>query len=647
MAPSRTRKGSPIAGDTPSAKRQRLTERDVHADFHAGLLADRNADALHGAYAASGPFKHAVIEKLFNEQLLKSASEEIIRELAFTEKETDIYKVHQTGDLASLSYLTPEQVALLPSLVALRDALYSPEFRAFVRKVTGCGPLSGGTQDMSVNSYRKGCHLLNHDDVIGSRRVSYILYMPLPHGEPWKAEYGGALELYPMLPAPKEEGVLPEPDVVPSKVVPPAWNQFVFFEIQPGKSFHSVEEVVVDVDDGGKQRLSVSGWFHKPQPGEEGYSDADDAVDRLKSSLEQLSDPPALPMLAYPEDWGLPEPLTKEDLSFLGLFLNTAYLSPSNLPAIAKRFAADSQLQLVDFLVAPLAERVESALRALDVADGLAGGKRIPPHGSGVTADWRIEGPPHKRRFCALSAPRAQPHTGGISAVDAEGGAALLQTLQNTLLASKAFRHWLMAVSSLVPMQFYATARRFRPGLDYTLATSNEDDARLDVVLDLTPRAQAEVTNGNGKAKDETSDDDGEPAGWESGEWGGWICYMAPHDGDDDPAVYRSGSSNSKKEKPAANPGSTTDKGEQGDADMEEDGAEDDEDDDDAGTLLTVQPAFNRLLLVLRDASVMHFVKYVSAAAEGSRWDVCGEWEVGMVDSDSEGEGDGVAAEDD
>ncbi|EJD53541.1 hypothetical protein AURDEDRAFT_52433 [Auricularia subglabra TFB-10046 SS5] len=646
MAPSRTRKGSPIAGDAPNAKRQRLTERDVHADFHPGLLEDKNTDALHAAYAASEPYKHAVIEKLFNEDLLKSASEEIIRELAFTEKETDIYKarVHQTGDLASLSYLTPEQVALLPSLVALRDALYSPEFRAFVRKVTGCGPLSGGTQDMSVNSYRKGCHLLNHDDVIGSRRVSYILYMPLPHGEPWKAEYGGALELYPMLPAPKEEGVLPEPDVVPSNIVPPAWNQFVFFEIQPGKSFHSVEEVVVDVDDGGKQRLSVSGWFHKPQPGEEGYSDADDAVDRLKSSLEQLqSDPPALPMLAYPEDWGLPEPLTGEDLSFLGIFLNRAYLSPSNLPAIAKRFAADSQLQLVDFLIAPLAERIEGALRALDVADGLAGGKRIPPHGSGVTADWRVEGPPHKRRFCALSSPRAQPHALRIPEVDADGGPALLRTLQNTLLASKAFRHWLMAVSSLVPMQFYATARRFRPGLDYTLATSNEDDARLDVVLDLTPRSQAEVaSNGNGKAKES----DEETAGWESGEWGGWICYMAPHDGDDDPAVYRSGSSNRKS---AAKPGSTTDRGEE---DMEEDGAEDDEEeeeDDDAGTLLTVQPAFNRLLLVLRDASVMHFVKYVSAAAEGSRWDVCGEWEVGMVDSDSEGEGEdgGVAAEDD
>ena len=55
-----------------------------------------------------------------------------------------------------------------------------------------------------------------------------------------------------------------------------------------------------------------------------------------------------------------------------------------------------------------------------------------------------------------------------------------------------------------------------------------------------------------------------------------------------------------------------------------------------------MQPGFNRLLLVLRDAGLMHFVKYVSSGAPGSRWDICGEFEVGMVgddeDEDAEGE---------
>ena len=86
---------------------------------------------------------------------------------------------------------------------------------------------------MSVNSYKKGCHLLNHDDVIGTRRVSYILYMPVGeqkggHGGEWKAEWGGALELYPVRKVLDEHGKETdglEPEVAPSKIIPPSWNQ--------------------------------------------------------------------------------------------------------------------------------------------------------------------------------------------------------------------------------------------------------------------------------------------------------------------------------------------------------------------------------------------------------------------------------------
>lgn len=76
---------------------------------------------------------------------------------------------------------------------------------------------------MSVNSYRKGCHLLNHDDVIGTRRVSYILYMPIgmDGGRSWNPQWGGALELYPVH---SEDGAL-QPDVKPSLIIPPSWNQ--------------------------------------------------------------------------------------------------------------------------------------------------------------------------------------------------------------------------------------------------------------------------------------------------------------------------------------------------------------------------------------------------------------------------------------
>lgn len=139
---------------------------------------------------------------------------------------------------------------------------------------------------MSVNSYTSGCHLLNHDDVIGTRRVSYILYMPLPHYQLWKKDWGGALELYPA--RINEEGQ-PEPESIPSKSIPPSWNQFILFEVQPGKSFHSVEEVVVGgKGEDGRERLSISGWFHAAQEGEEGYAPETPVEMEVKSSREQL-----------------------------------------------------------------------------------------------------------------------------------------------------------------------------------------------------------------------------------------------------------------------------------------------------------------------------------------------------------------------
>jgi len=112
---------------------------------------------------------------------------------------------------------------------------------------------------------------------------------------------------------------------------------------------------------------------------------------------------------------------------------------------------------------------------------------------------------------------------------------------------------------------------------------------------------------------------------------------MAPHDEEDDPAVYRSGS----HKKSAQNGHGHTVNGNSSPGSSHGNGGvdmDDGDDDDDDATLLTVQPGFNRLLLVLRDEGVMRFVKYVSAAAEGSRWDVCGEYEVGMIEVDDESE---------
>jgi hypothetical protein len=108
---------------------------------------------------------------------------------------------------------------------------------------------------------------------------------------------------------------------------------------------------------------------------------------------------------------------------------------------------------------------------------------------------------------------------------------------------------------------------------------------------------------------------------------------MAPHDEEDDPAVYRSGS-HKKTEHNGDGHGANGNVSAGSSNDNDEVEMEDSDEEDEDATLLTSQPGFNRLLLVLRDEGVMRFVKYVSAAAEGSRWDVCGEYEVGMIEAD-------------
>jgi len=71
-----------------------------------------------------------------------------------------------------------------------------------------------------------------------------------------------------------------------------------------------------------------------------------------------------------------------------------------------------------------------------------------------------------------------------------------------------------------LPLSYSVEARRFRPGLDYTLATSEEREARLDVVLGLTPDVQVGEGeaggSGSGKGKER------EARGWQAAEWGGW-----------------------------------------------------------------------------------------------------------------------------
>ncbi|KAI8370317.1 Oxoglutarate and iron-dependent oxygenase degradation C-term-domain-containing protein [Radiomyces spectabilis] len=538
-----------------SAKRIKSAEGESQiGKFHAGLFDQASRDALRTTIASSKPYQHCKIDKLVDDDLLRRVRKEIFDNISFTAKETDIYKVNQSGDLANIDGLPEDEKQRLSSLFELRNAIYSNEFREFISDITGCGPLSPSKMDMSVNTYTEGCHLLNHDDVIGTRRVSFILYMPDPD-EPWYPSYGGALELYPVV----ERDT---PAIEPSVSVPPKWNQFAMFTVLPGYSFHAVEEVVVE----GKPRLSIQGWFHFPQPGDPGYDEKLGNTDG-KSSLKQLEEQMdtsdnfnsyVLPM-SEEEDVSL----TEQDREALAAWMNPTYLNATSLQQISDRFLDESAIQLKDFLLDDLYEKMKKVTLQADQEDGLTK-PALPSHGAGLHGKWVARGSPVCQRFLAVDIDCERVH---------DASSQLFTDLKRHF-ESEPFRRWLAVVSQLIPGGYRGAARRFRPGLDYTLAKANTlGKAVLDVTF-----CHATISNADSLGL------------WDSGECGGYECYMAPHEGDDDAATYKAA--------------------------------------DEEGALLTMPAGNNELALVLRDEGVMRFIKYVSGRAPGSRWDVAFEYDL-------------------
>jgi hypothetical protein len=198
---------------------------------------------------------------------------------------------------------------------------------------------------------------------------------------------------------------------------------------------------------------------------------------------------------------GPSEGLSKEDVDFLSKYLHPTYLQPSSLLQAAESFASESTISLHDFLCDGIASKVEAALRRSDEVSGYTSEaqKRPALHSSGLEHPWSVKGPPHKKRYCVLDRKIQNELT---QSPDNATGQGILEALQNELFPSAPFRSWLTCVTSLIPRRFHVEVRRFRPGLDYTLATSEEKEARLDVVLSLTPSRPDAL--------------------WEECVWGGW-----------------------------------------------------------------------------------------------------------------------------
>ncbi|KAF2442327.1 hypothetical protein P171DRAFT_433856 [Karstenula rhodostoma CBS 690.94] len=624
------------------AKKRAISDDEAHGNFRNGLF-DTNVLADYtNYYAASQPYKHAVIQRLVDDKLLRNVRNEIRENISFTPKETDIYKIHQSGDLANLDGLDDAALKRLPSLLTLRDSLYSSAFRTYLSSITGSGPLSGVKTDMAVNVYTPGCHLLCHDDVIGSRRVSWILYL-LDPDIPWKPEWGGALRLYPtkhMETADGDNVKVPLPEF--TEVIPPAWNQLSFFTVQPGESFHDVEEVYkraageMEEDDGGRIRMAISGWFHIPQEGETGYEEGMEEKLAEKSSLAQLQggkadvfDEPQSNWVENPH-WeaqakAQDDQMTADEIDFLLKYMNPNYLVPDTVEDITRLFSDESSVRLAEFLSPKFCARLREYLESKDYETNPS----LPSNPFFTEqSEVGVARPPHKHRFLYRKAVQpiqtSYPENATLTPYD---------DLVDVLFPHPAFTKWLSLITGITLTKSNILARRFRRGLDYTLATAyEEEDPQLEVCLGITP------SPGWGDEEEENEDEDEEAQpNASSSKANGKAPASKPEEGPGGYEMYMAGEDDEGTDAGAPEPSTSTGAGQRRKAKADPAVYKSAADEDDDGILFSQPAAWNNLAIVLRDRSVLRFTKYVSKAAQGDRWDICGEYgvEFGEDDEDS------------
>jgi len=570
----------------------------------------QKSQELAAAYGDAQPYPHGMIRDFCREGFLGGILTELKHNSKVKFKETDLFRVYQSVDLGNLQ-AGSELANKMPALMKLKNAVYSPEYRSFMERITG---LEQGTLtdevDCAANCHAKGCHLLCHDDVIGTRKISYIIYLTDPTPT-WTNNDGGRLELYEAI-AEKHNGDESSrscvPGALPVKTILPEFNSMAYFEVKPGVSFHSVQEVFCD-----RPRLSIQGWYHAKETPEQLENatlsrlksmdkgeDTEGGFEPLDSSLEMKT-----PESAGGDSCSENNSLSKDDLAFLSRYINAAYLTEKSMVEICNRFEEESSVQLRHFLLDEWNAKINGAFVKEDIRDKLGNNEPVLDYHIGTNEEWKAVGPAHKQRFLQYES-KEQKSLDASNDPNLNNAGEYLDHLRKTVFQSGTFGRWLGRISSLgFPLGQRSKVRRFRPGLDYTVA--HYGVLTTNAVLDATLCFCA----GDGKqcAFDEQtnellgSDDD---AIWESGDVGGFECYIAA------------------------------------DESGEDQGPDAEYDDEDDTKLLSVSASNNTLSLVYRDPGTMRFVKYVGAGAPSSRWDIALEYDVNSdyTDDDEDNEED-------
>ena len=180
------------------------------------------------------PFTCTVIDNLVEGDEFLEAFKLELQELDFVEKNNDLYKFRQSGELSRSG---------MPLVSKFRDILLH-QLRPWIQKATGIALEE--SVDLFCAQYRQGDTLLCHDDELEGRRIAFIFYLVPPD---WQPGDGGSLDLFTT-----DSGG--NPAEVSRRLVP-KFNSLAFFEVSP-VSFHQVSEVLSP----DKTRLSLGGWFH-------------------------------------------------------------------------------------------------------------------------------------------------------------------------------------------------------------------------------------------------------------------------------------------------------------------------------------------------------------------------------------------------
>ena len=362
-----------------------------------------------------------------------------------------------------------------------------------------------------------------------------------------------------------------DPCAVPASTILPVFNSCAFFEVKPNASFHAVQEVFAD-----RPRMSIQGWYHaKVSP-----ADMESAtLGRLKSTEKGEDCGGDFAPLANPPT----EELTDRDIDYLKKFINPAYLTAFSMQQISAKFETDSSIQLRQFLLPQIADDIKQSLKEKDDANRLGEGRAPSSYLVGSGDGWEVVGPAHKQRFCEFKG----------CGDDALGKC--LEAIQS-MMKGDVYARYMQTVTGLTLNGVRAKARRFRPGLDYTVAhygvftVKSSLDATLVFCAGEGKQCNLDPTYGDLVG-------DGDDEVWESGEAGGFECYIAAEEDEVADAEY---------------------------------------DPDGDSELLSVRAAFNTLSLCFRNEGTMRFVKYVNASAPGSRCDVAVEFECEYSDSDDD-----------